>query len=77
MLKLGDFGISKALTSEDDMAQTTCGTPYFMPPEVCNNFPYDAKADVWAMGVIVYELVTLKKPFESPNVRGLFEKIRN
>jgi len=59
------------------MAQTTCGTPYFMPPEVCNNFPYDAKADVWAMGVIVYELITLRKPFEAPNIRGLFEKIKN
>jgi NIMA (never in mitosis gene a)-related kinase 1/4/5 len=77
VLKLGDFGISKALKSEVDMAETACGTPYFMPPEVCNNFPYDAKADVWAMGVIVYELVTLKKPFESPNMRGLFEKIKN
>ena len=59
------------------MAETACGTPYFMPPEVCNNFPYDAKADVWAMGVIVYELATLKKPFESRDKRGLFDKIMN
>ena len=59
------------------MAQTTCGTPYFMPPEVCNNFPYEYKADVWAMGVIIYELITLKKPFESANIRSLFEKIKN
>jgi serine/threonine protein kinase len=58
------------------MAQTTVGTPYFMPPEVCNNFPYEFKADVWAMGVIVYELITLRKPFESYNTRSLFEKIR-
>jgi len=48
-----------------------------MPPEVCNNFPYDAKADVWAMGVIIYELITLKKPFEGANTRSLFEKIKN
>lgn len=59
-----------------DMAQTTCGTPYFMPPEVCNNHPYEFKADVWAMGVIVYELITLKKPFDSKNARTLFEKIK-
>ena len=39
-----------------------------MPPEVCQNAPYDAKADVWAMGVIVYELATLKKPFDGDNI---------
>ena len=77
MLKLGDFGISKELTPEAQMAQTTCGTPYFMAPEVWLNFPYDNKADVWAMGVILYELITLRKPFESPNVRGLQDKIVN
>ena len=48
-----------------------------MPPEVCKNFPYDAKADVWAMGVIIYELITLKKPFDCQNIRGLFDKIKN
>jgi serine/threonine protein kinase len=32
-----------------------------MPPEVCKRCPYDSKADVWAMGVIIYELITLKK----------------
>jgi NIMA (never in mitosis gene a)-related kinase len=59
------------------LATTICGTPYFMPPEVCNNYPYEFKADVWAMGVIVYELITLRKPFESANARALFEKIKN
>lgn len=48
-----------------------------MPPEVCNNHPYEFKADVWAMGVIIYELITLRKPFDSKNARTLFEKIKN
>lgn len=77
VLKLGDFGISKALATEDAMAQTKCGTPYFMPPEVCKGCPYDAKADVWAMGVIIYELVTLKKPFDSKTVEGIQDVIIN
>ena len=77
VLKLGDFGISKALASEDQMAQTKCGTPYFMPPEVCKGCPYDAKADVWALGVIIYELITLRKPFDSKTVEGIQDVIIN
>ena len=60
--KLGDFGISREL-KQDAKALTACGTPYFMPPEVCLGKPYDSKADVWAIGVIIYELIMLKKPF--------------
>lgn len=77
VLKLGDFGISKALPTEADMAHTQVGTPYFMPPEVCKGCPYDNKADVWAMGVIIYELITHKKPFDSESIKGVFDKIIN
>jgi len=54
---------------------TACGTPYFMPPEVILGRPYDNKADVWALGVILYELVTFKKPFDDESIPQLFEKI--
>ena len=77
VLKLGDFGISKALADDDELATTACGTLYFMSPEVCIKEPYGPKADLWAMGVILYELITLKKPFEGPNTRILFDKIVN
>ena len=77
VLKLGDFGISKALSNVDDLAQTKCGTPYFMAPENCKGCPYDKKADVWAMGVIIYELTTLKKPFDSKSIDGVFDMIIN
>lgn len=56
---------------------TACGTPYFMSPEVCQGKPYDSKADVWAVGVILYELITMKKPFDSDSISGVFEKIVN
>ena len=58
------------------MAMTACGTPYFMPPEVCMGKPYDSKADVWAVGVILYELIALRKPFDSDSINGVFEKIK-
>jgi serine/threonine protein kinase len=75
VLKLGDFGISKALQSESDLLLTKVGTPYFMPPEVIQDKPYDAKADVWSLGVILYELITLKKPFDGNDHRDLFNAI--
>ena len=40
VLKLGDFGISKALGTQTDLAKTACGTPYFMSPEVIRGEKY-------------------------------------
>lgn len=73
VLKLGDFGISRELESRDAKAGTSCGTPLFMPTEVCLGKPYDHKADVWAVGVILYELITLRKPFESETINGVLQ----
>lgn len=74
-LKLGDFGISRELESNDAKAGTSCGTPLFMPPEVCQGKPYDYKADVWALGVILYELITLRKPFDAETINGVLQQI--
>jgi len=46
-----------------------------MPPEVCLGKPYDHKADVWAVGVILYEMIMLKKPFESDTINGVLSQI--
>jgi len=59
------------------MAKTVCGTPYNMAPEVCKGSPYDSKADVWAMGIIMYELITFRKPFDSDKLNSLFDLIIN
>ena len=75
ILKIGDFGISKQLGTMSDLAQTACGTPYFMPPEVCKGEPYGEKADIWAIGCILYELTLLKKPFDSDTISGVFNMI--
>ena len=47
MLLTGDFGISKAMDSTLDMAQTCVGTPCYLSPEVCQDIPYSSKADIW------------------------------
>ena len=48
-----------------------------MPPEVCRGKPYDHKADVWAVGVILYELIMLKKPFEGESINDVLSQITN
>lgn len=48
-----------------------------MAPEVCMGDKYDLKADVWAVGIILYELITLRKPFDAESLQGVFEKIVN
>lgn len=58
-IKLGDFGISKVLESTTQVAMTVVGTPYYMSPESCQSEPQTSKSDIWALGVIVYELCTL------------------
>ncbi|GAX76016.1 hypothetical protein CEUSTIGMA_g3459.t1 [Chlamydomonas eustigma] len=64
ILKLGDFGISRVLNSDSELARTVIGTPYYLSPEICEDRPYNRKSDVWALGCVLYELVTLKKAFD-------------
>ena len=54
---------------------TVVGTPYYLAPEACLSEPYTSKSDIWALGVIVYELCTLKQPFQADNLLGLVFKI--
>ena len=62
-IKLGDFGISKMLAASQGLAQTQCGTPLYMSPEMCRGESYTRAADVWALGCIMYELMTLDAPW--------------
>ena len=74
-IKIGDFGVSKKLINNNIYAYTFVGTPYYLSPEICQNKAYDEKSDVWSLGVIIYELITLNKPFDSQSQMGLFMKI--
>ncbi|XP_015416091.1 PREDICTED: serine/threonine-protein kinase Nek5 [Myotis davidii] len=73
--KLGDFGIARDLNNSTELAQTCVGTPYYLSPEVCQNKPYNNKADIWSLGCVLYELCTLKHPFEGNNLHQLALKI--
>ena len=60
-VKLGDFGISKTLSTNSNLAETVCGTPYYLSPELVMGQPYKEPSDVWALGVILFELITLQR----------------
>ena len=75
IVKLGDFGISKGLKSTWAKAKTVVGTPYYLAPEIINNKPYDSKCDIWALGILLYELMTFKMPFNAVSLPLLSIKI--
>lgn len=75
VVKLGDFGISTVLQSTIAMAKTMCGTPCYFSPELCSGLPYNNKSDVWALGVLLYEMAANRLPFESQNMKRLMEDI--
>jgi len=74
-IKLGDFGIAKVLESTKDYAKTMVGTPYYLSPEIIEDRPYSFKSDIWSCGVVLYEMATLKHPFEADSLVILASKI--
>ena len=75
-IKIGDLGVAKILDNiEKDFATSKVGTPYYLSPEVCEDRPYNSKSDIWSLGCILYELCTLKHPFEAKNQAALLLKI--
>ena len=74
-VKLGDFGISKILEKTQDKAMTLVGTPYYLSPELIQKKPYSFDADIWSLGVLLYEMCCLKPPFDADSLGGLVFKI--
>lgn len=75
-IKLTDFGFAKIFKSDDDiMAQTICGSPIYMAPEIikCNN--YSIKTDLWSIGIILYEMIIGKPPYKAKTHLELIHKI--
>jgi len=87
-VKILDFGLAKLTerdVSIDAEAQTqmlinttpgvVMGTVYYMSPEQARGLPVDARTDVWSLGVVLYELIAGKKPFDGPTVTDIIISI--
>ena len=57
------------------LGYTQTGTPYYASPEVWKDQPYDAKSDIWSLGCVLYEMVTLKPPFRAEDMASLYKKV--
>uniref|UniRef100_A0A2K6AMA5 NIMA related kinase 3 n=1 Tax=Macaca nemestrina TaxID=9545 RepID=A0A2K6AMA5_MACNE len=74
-VKLGDFGSARLLSNQMAFACTYVGTPYYVPPEIWENLPYNNKSDIWSLGCILYELCTLRHPFQANSWKNLILKV--
>ncbi len=57
------------------LGYTQTGTPYYASPEVWKDQPYDNKSDIWSLGCVIYEMITLRPPFRAENMEGLYNKV--
>jgi serine/threonine protein kinase len=79
VMKLIDFGIAKKLTenSYDEMKTLpgmVVGTPAYMSPERCMEEPYDARTDIYNLGLIFYELVAGQHPFQAKTMMAMMAR---
>ncbi|KAJ5171730.1 hypothetical protein N7492_004323 [Penicillium capsulatum] len=74
MLKIADFGFARSLPATS-LAETLCGSPLYMAPEILRYEKYDAKADLWSVGTVLYEMVVGRPPFRASNHVELLRRI--
>ncbi|GKY97773.1 hypothetical protein MPSEU_000735500 [Mayamaea pseudoterrestris] len=74
-VKIADFGFAKKVYEHNSLT-TQCGTPGYVSPEILEGTPYDERADMWSVGVILYILLGGYPPFIESTQRDLFRKIR-
>jgi serine/threonine protein kinase len=78
-VKVCDFGIAKIVEGDSKITAITkdgyiCGTPEYMAPEQARGEPIDARTDVYAAGVMLYQMLTGSVPFRAPSALGVITK---
>ena len=71
---MADFGFARWLPNQS-LAETLCGSPLYMAPEILRYEKYDAKADLWSVGAVLFEMAVGKPPFRAQNHVDLLRKI--
>ncbi len=71
LVKVADFGIARVANSTLTQEATVLGTPAYMSPEQISGRPVDGRADLFSLGVVLFEMVTGRRPFEGPDLTSL------
>nr|TKR85928.1 hypothetical protein D5086_0000243090 [Populus alba] len=75
VVKLCDFGFARAMSTNTVVLRSIKGTPLYMAPELVREQPYNHSADLWSLGVILYELFVGQPPFYTNSVYALIRHI--
>lgn len=73
-IKLGDLNV--AIVAKNDFASTQIGTPYYLAPEIWDNKIYDNKCDLFSLGVVMYEMSSLRMPFDGMSLNEIHRKVK-
>ncbi|CAI2387118.1 unnamed protein product [Moneuplotes crassus] len=73
---IGDLGFARPLQAKE-LAETFCGTPLNMAPEIINGIKYDSKVDIWSLGTLMFELLVGRPPFSADNCKELKKQVNN
>lgn len=72
-LKISDFGWS--VHAPSSRRQTMCGTIDYLPPEIVSHQAYDYRVDLWCLGILAYEFLVGRPPFESRETSVTYQRI--
>jgi len=74
-IKLTDFGLAKNLGTKKGTTNSFCGTADYVAPEIIRGEFYDTSADIWSLGVLIYQMLTGHVPYEEEDREKLYNRI--